>query len=186
MKKLIIVIAFIAISAQSAFSFETIANYSFGIANHQVGGDGLLVNAELSDNKELTVTVYRPTPKRLPPTAPTKVVTILETKELGLLAYQNLLYKVISLSNAEITEKRNPIVCQIYPGPSMLNNHLKVARKFVRETKTFYGAPILVDGPKGCWVHLSVFPKQKYDQEAALELKAALKALALDMIKAEL
>ena len=58
-------------------------------------------------------------------------------------------------------------------------DHLKVARNYDYNTKTFKGELLLVDGPHGCWLSNKTFPKEEYAHQTAHTLKRSIKLLAL-------
>jgi len=93
---------------------------------------------------------------------------------------------IIRLSQAEIEKRTNQIVCMMMPGPTMSNNHLSVLRGYDWNTQVFTGKMELVDGPKGCWVRNSTYPKNEYDRATATNLKALIRALTLDNFGEEL
>ncbi len=55
------------------------------------------------------------------------------------------------------------------PGPSGMNDHLTVRRE--------NGELLLVDGPRGCWLHEQTHPENEYHQVTASLVKRTLRVL---------
>ncbi|MBI2519840.1 MAG: hypothetical protein HYV97_05475 [Bdellovibrio sp.] len=93
--------------------------------------------------------------------------------------YDILFQDVIALADAEIQQTHSAIVCMMMPMWPQSQDHLKVARTYDYNTKTFKGELLLVDGPHGCWLANKTFPKDEYAHQTAHTLKRSIKLLAL-------
>jgi hypothetical protein len=104
------------------------------------------------------------------------------TKRLSSFTFESLKRNIIALSNAEIDQRFNQVVCMMMPGPVQSNDHLFVARGHDWNTGHFFGELELIHGPQGCWVSNKVAPKGGREELAAKLLKNQIKVITLEFL----
>lgn len=110
------------------------------------------------------------------------VETTTHEKVLNRAVFDSLKTRVVAIANAPIIKKIDLIVCELFAGPLLSNDHLSVARDYDFESKTFNGDIELVSGPQGCWVMNKVMLENERARQQALSLKEALRTLGLDFV----
>ena len=96
--------------------------------------------------------------------------TVIRIPRLRKAAYDLLFNDVVVLADAEIQQSRSAIVCMLMPAWPQSQDHLRVARSYDYERKTFKGELLLVDGPHGCWLSEKPFPKKSMRMKPPIPL----------------
>ncbi|MEM7645955.1 MAG: hypothetical protein AAF203_03505 [Pseudomonadota bacterium] len=171
---LFIVFAAFAAQAQTVLvDFELADGHGFGFSKY---------HAQLTDQGILTVTES----KRLDPRIVSDFDNTFETTEyekaLHPSNFRSLLWKVQTLSNAQIQVIESDVVCKLLASPAMGINHLQVLRGYDYETNTYSGELALVHGPQGCWLHRKTLLKDDGFNIRAQEVKTILRTMVLELV----
>ncbi len=163
----------------SGFGMD-IASYRFATLDKRDDQSVVKVmRATVSDDRVLTVELSVATGDR-PFFIGGDVITSTHEKVLNELVYDSIRSSVIAIANAPIKKQFSEIVCMMFAGPELSNNHLSIARDYDFKTKVFKRPMELVQGPQGCWVSHKVNFENERAAQQARGLKDALRVLALD------
>lgn len=189
MKKMFLLLSVLMISATQAMATtprkQAIAEYTFG-ANEAVSEEANIGEFVL---RRYVATLYTDQTLKVVETTSRgenrwsindeNQETVIRIPRLRKAAYDLLFNDAVVLADAEIQQSRSAIVCMLMPAWPQSQDHLRVARSYDYERKTFKGELLLVDGPHGCWLSEKTFPKEEYAHETAHTLKRSIKLLAL-------
>ncbi len=172
MKNLLLTL--ILLASSSVFG-KSIAHYRFAIGSNdwRSADQATVINASLTDKGSLVVLTSSSADE-----APQYWEETLHEK-----TFESMKWNVLALSNVEIKETIQAIVCAMMPGPLQSNDHLSVRRGHVFGVDDFFGEMKLVHGPQGCWVARKITPVGGRNEMAARLLKEQMKIAALELIK---
>jgi hypothetical protein len=163
-----------------------IANYRFGIEKHTANEfNAHVMTVSIDEDALMTVTLNKSSREDSIFFTANGDAEVFQ-KDLNAFTFKSLKLDIIRLANAPITKSYSEVVCMMMPGPAQSNDHLSVRRVYDRGQKKFWGDMELVFGPRGCWIAFKVSPEAQIDKEVANNLKAQVRALALDLVGSHL
>ena len=181
MKAIIVcLITVLTLSTANARSIllRDLATYSFGL---NIDSSNYLVDATLTDFGYMNINVRAISSDPLDNFAPVQYNTLIKTQ-----TYQLLLQSIQSLSTAKVNITDVMAVCMMMPSFEQSTDTLSVLRGFDHSNGTYSGQVEEVHGPKGCWVSHKVSLAYDSLNSTALQLKLAIKVLALEAISDDL
>lgn len=104
-----------------------------------------------------------------------------ETITLAERVENRLMGLIRNLSNAELQETRQDIVCMRVP-PIGPNPALVVRRGWDAQKKAFTGKPKMIMDNTGCWAHYHVKPKHQWHENEARRLMTMVETLVLQSL----
>lgn len=157
-----------AVTAKMHFSYNDGAEISDGMSTIR------LFDAELNDEQtiEVKMTTYR---GRFGSYQAVASTPIRATKILGDLTFNKLNLLSQRLNQSEIETTTRAAVCMVMPGFGTNHSGLVLTQEDGSEKRIY--------GPQGCWIPVSIYPKDQYSKKLTAEISTMLKTLALDAVE---
>lgn len=180
MKRTILTTLLVLLSLKS-FAGD-IASYRFATIDQEVGqGAVKVLEVSVDEDRLLKVKLFKASGDH-PWFVGANAESSTQEKELNEAVFESLRTQIVSIANAPVKKRIDLIVCELFAGPLLTNDHLSVARDYDFRTRTFRGAMELVMGPQGCWVSNKVMLENERAMQQARVLKEQLRILGLDFV----
>lgn len=167
----------VCLSSFTTYATE-IANYKFGTQIDEM--NYRIYNVSVQSDMKLNISYKAYLGDHWDINQDTEIDSQSFVKALTAIAFMNIKFLIVDLSDATIKTEENCFMCQVQPGATAANDHLSVARLYDSSSNSFNGPITLVDGPDECWVSQFVKPSDNIDYINAKKLKAMLGILILN------